>query len=137
MTRDRAALAIVGAGPRGAGLLERIAASVPELLPRVGALDVHLIDPYPAGAGRIWRHEQSPLLAMNSMAADVTMFTDDSVRCDGPIVSGPSMWEWAQDLREGRLTGEDVADLGPELAAVSARSSAASSGPRSPPSCAR
>ena len=116
MTTDRAAIAIVGAGPRGAGLLERIAASVPELLPRVGALDVHLIDPYPAGAGRIWRHEQSPLLAMNSMAADVTMFTDESVRCDGPIVSGPSMWDWAQDLREGRLPGEDVADLGPELA---------------------
>ena len=117
MTTDRAAIAIVGAGPRGAGLLERIAASVPELLPRVGALDVHLIDPYPAGAGRIWRHEQSPLLAMNSMAADVTMFTDDSVRCDGPIVSGPSMWDWAQDLRERRLPGEDIADLGPELAA--------------------
>jgi FAD-NAD(P)-binding len=117
MTTDRAAIAIVGAGPRGTGLLERIAASVPELLPRVVALDVHLIDPYPAGAGRIWRHEQSPLLAMNSMAADVTMFTDDSVRCDGPIVSGPSMWDWAQDLREGRLPGEDVADLGPELAA--------------------
>ena len=54
---------------------------------------------------------------MNSMAADVTMFTDDSVRCDGPIVSGPSMWDWAQDLREGRLPGEDVADLGSELAA--------------------
>ena len=117
MTTDRAAIAIVGAGPRGTGMLERIAASVPELLPRVGALDVHLIDPYPAGAGRIWRHEQSPLLAMNSMAADVTMFTDDSVRCDGPIVSGPSMWDWAQDLREGRLPGEDVADLGSELAA--------------------
>ena len=27
------------------------------------------------------------------------------------------MWDWAQDLREGRLPGEDVADLGPELAA--------------------
>jgi len=117
MTTDRAAIAIVGAGPRGAGLLERIAASVPELLPRVGALDVHLIDPYPAGAGRIWRHDQSPLLAMHSMAVDVTMFTDDSVRCDGPIVSGPSMWDWAQDLREDGLPGEDIADLGPELAA--------------------
>src|SRR5690349_17157972 len=117
MTTDRAAIAIVGAGPRGAGLLERIAASVPELLPRVGALDVHLIDPYPAGAGRIWRHAQSPLLAMNSMAADVTMFTDDSVRCAGPVVPGPSMWDWAQDLRAGRLPGEDARDLGPELAA--------------------
>ena len=123
MTTDRAAIAIVGAGPRGAGLLERIAASVPELLPRVGALDVHLIDPYPAGAGRIWRHEQSPLLAMNSMAADVTMFTDDSVRCDGPIVSGPSMWDWAQDLREGRLPGRTSrprAELAAELRALTA-----------------
>ena len=62
-------------------------------------------------------HAQSPLLAMNSMAADVTMFTDDSVRCDGPIVPGPSMWDWAQDLRDGRLPGESLADLGPELAA--------------------
>ena len=104
MSTDRTAIAIVGAGPRGTGLLERLAASVRELLPEVGsgaALDVHLIDPYPAGAGRIWRHAQSPLLAMNSMAADVTMFTDDSVRCDGPVVPGPSMWEWAQDLRAG------------------------------------
>ena len=36
MSTDRHAIAIVGAGPRGAGLLERLAASVPELLPRVG-----------------------------------------------------------------------------------------------------
>src|SRR5689334_11936275 len=116
MSTDRYAIAIVGAGPRGAGLLERLAASVRELLPAMGngaLLDVHLIDPYPAGAGRIWRHAQSPLLAMNSMAADVTMFTDDSVRCDGPVVPGPSMWEWAQDLRAGG--GGD--ELGPELAA--------------------
>jgi hypothetical protein len=117
MSTDRCAIAIVGAGPRGAGLLERLAASAPELLPAGATLDVHLIDPYPAGAGRIWRHAQSPLLAMNSMAADVTMFTDESVRCDGPIAPGPSMWDWAQDLRAGRLPGERPDDLGPELAA--------------------
>ncbi|MHA6781256.1 FAD/NAD(P)-binding protein [Pseudonocardia saturnea] len=105
-------IAIVGAGPRGAGLLERLAASAPELHP--DGLDVHLIDPYPAGAGRIWRHEQSPLLAMNSMAADVTMFTDDSVVCDGPVVPGPSMWDW---VRSGPDVGPELAD---ELAAVTA-----------------
>src|SRR5690349_117632 len=116
MTTDRAAIAIVGAGPRGAGLLERIAASVPELLPRVGALDVHLIDPYPAGAGRIWRRDQSPLLAMNSMAADVTMFTDDTVVCDGPIAPGPSFWEWAGRTDPDALEPE----LATELRAVSA-----------------
>jgi FAD-NAD(P)-binding len=110
------AIAIVGAGPRGVGLLERLGASIPELLPATcyGAdVDVHLIDPYPAGAGRIWRHEQSPLLAMNSMAADVTMFTDDTVVCDGPIRPGPSFWDWAQELR----ASGDPDLLGPELAA--------------------
>ncbi len=100
-------IAIVGAGPRGVGVLERLAASAPELHP--GGLDVHLVDPYPPGAGRIWRREQSPLLAMNSMAGDVTMFTDDTVRCTGPVVPGPSMWEWA-----GRV---DPAALEPDLAA--------------------
>lgn len=105
-------IAVVGAGPRGTGVLERLGASAPELHPE--GLDIHLIDPYPAGAGRIWRHEQSPLLAMNSMAADVTMFTDDSVLCDGPIVPGPSFWEWAQQ-------GPEVApELAAELRAVTA-----------------
>ena len=104
------AIAIVGAGPRGVGILERISASAPELFG--DALDVHLVDPYPAGAGRIWRDAQSPLLAMNSMAADVTMYTDDSVVCDGPIIPGPSFWEWAQGLSEA-----DLADWPPELAA--------------------
>lgn len=105
-------IAIIGAGPRGAGILERLAASAPELHP--GGLDVHLIDPYPAGAGRIWRQDQSPLLAMNSMAADVTMFTDDSVVCDGPIVPGPSLWDWVQS---GPEVNPELCD---ELAAVTA-----------------
>lgn len=105
-------IAIVGAGPRGAGILERLAASAPELHPE--GLDVHLIDPYPAGAGRIWRHAQSPLLAMNSMAADVTMFTDDTVVCDGPIVPGPSLWDW---VRTGPEVDPELVD---ELRAVTA-----------------
>ena len=46
MTTQRATIAIVGAGPRGTGLLERIAAGVPELAPGV-SLDVHLVDPFP------------------------------------------------------------------------------------------
>lgn len=101
-------IAVVGAGPRGTGVLERLAANLPEL--GGGPLDVHLIDPYPAGAGRIWRHAQSPLLAMNSMAADVTMYTDDSVVCEGPIRPGPTFWDWAREHA-------DPAQLEPALAA--------------------
>lgn len=115
--RRAPAVVIVGAGPRGVGLLERMVAGAPGLYGDALAgpgLDVHLVDPYPAGAGRIWRHAQSPLLAMNSMAADVTMWTDDSVVCEGPVADGPTFWDWARDLREH---GDPRAELGPELAA--------------------
>ncbi|MER5920815.1 FAD/NAD(P)-binding protein [Streptomyces mirabilis] len=87
-------LVIVGAGPRGTGLIERIAANAPELYAGSG-LDIHLVDPHPPGAGRIWREAQSPLLWMNSHAEDVTMFTDETVVMDGPVLPGPTLHEWA------------------------------------------
>ncbi|MFC8719012.1 FAD/NAD(P)-binding protein [Kitasatospora sp. NPDC057198] len=90
-------LVVVGAGPRGTGPLERIAANAPELLGPGVELDVHLVDPHPPGGGRIWRHAQSPLLRMNSMAEDVTMFTDERTTMDGPVRPGPSLAEWAAD----------------------------------------
>ncbi|MGV9565464.1 FAD/NAD(P)-binding protein [Streptomyces sp. NPDC003480] len=94
MSTARRSLVIVGAGPRGTGLLERIAANAPELC--AGAeLDVHLVDPHPPGAGRIWREAQSPLLWMNSHAGDVTMFTDETVAMEGPVRTGPTLHEWA------------------------------------------
>ncbi|WP_405011599.1 FAD/NAD(P)-binding protein [Kitasatospora sp. NBC_01539] len=90
-------LVIVGAGPRGTGLLERIAANAPELLPADAPLHIHLVDPYPPGGGRIWRYAQSPLLRMNSMAEDVTMFTDTSSTLEGPVRPGPSLAAWAAE----------------------------------------
>ncbi|GLK17929.1 FAD/NAD(P)-binding protein [Herbiconiux flava] len=103
-------LAVVGAGPRGVGVLERLAANLDELWgpdrrTRDGgpSLVVHLIDPHPAGPGRIWRHDQSPLLKLNSMAADVTMFTDETSTIDGPVRPGPSLIEWAERVRGGSI----------------------------------
>ncbi|MDL5160038.1 FAD/NAD(P)-binding protein [Actinomycetospora termitidis] len=114
MTRS---VVIVGGGPRGTGVLERIVAGAPgHGVDAEHPLDVHVVDPYPAGAGRIWRTKQSELLWMNSMAADVTMWTDDSVVCAGPIIPGPSLIEWAEEVRdahaepEGRV-GEEVRAL--------------------------
>jgi len=95
-------LAVIGAGPRGVGFLERLAANLPEIangLPLV----VHLVDPHPPGAGRIWRSAQSPLLKLNSMARDVTMFTDVSSTVDGPVWEGPSLIEWAVQVRSGQI----------------------------------
>jgi uncharacterized NAD(P)/FAD-binding protein YdhS len=95
--REPLVLAVIGAGPSAVSFLERLSVNVPELLAGT-PVDVHLIDPYPPGAGRVWRHQQSPLLRMNSMAQDVTMFTDETVRCDGPIAPGPSLIEWAREV---------------------------------------
>lgn len=95
------AIAIVGAGPRGTSVLERLCASAPELIPGT-SLTVHLVDPSPPGAGRVWRTAQPVELLMNTVASQVTLFTDDSVACDGPIRTGPSLYEWA--------TGSHAAD---------------------------
>jgi hypothetical protein len=118
-------IAVVGAGPRGVGFLERLSANAGELLPD-HRVEVHLIDPFPPGAGRVWRHEQSPLLRMNSMAEDVTMFLDESVRCDGPIVSGPSLAEWGEMARSVAAPSADPAhpldSVDAELAGLTGRS---------------
>lgn len=88
-----ATVVFVGGGPRTVGLLERFAANAPELLGD-REVEIHVVDPYPAGGGRIWRREQSRLLWMNSMTSDVTIFTDESVECEGPVVPGPDLATW-------------------------------------------
>lgn len=109
-------LVVVGAGPKGIGLLERIAANAPDLLR--GRLTVHLVDPFPPGPGRVWRFDQSPLLRMNSMPEDVTMFTDDTVRCGGPIRPGPTLAEWVRGVRDGTIDATVDESLAAELRSV-------------------
>ncbi|MFJ9623365.1 FAD/NAD(P)-binding protein [Streptomyces sp. NPDC101181] len=98
-----ATLVVIGGGPRGTGIIERIAANAVELYGNQ-PLEIHLVDPHPAGGGRIWRPDQSPLLWMNSMAQDVTMFTDETVEMAGPVAPGPALDVWADDVRAGRVT---------------------------------
>jgi uncharacterized NAD(P)/FAD-binding protein YdhS len=96
-------VALVGAGPRGTSVLERLSASAPELLAPGVRLTVHVVDPAPPGPGRVWRTAQSAELLMNTVASQVTLFTDDSVDCSGPIKPGPSLHEWA----DGELGPDD------------------------------
>jgi uncharacterized NAD(P)/FAD-binding protein YdhS len=90
------AIAVIGAGPRGTSVLERICASAPELVPG-GRVTVHMVDPAPPGPGQVWRTAQPDLLLMNTVASQVTLFTDGSVECEGPVRPGPSLYEWAAD----------------------------------------
>src|SRR5699024_8129383 len=107
MTSLGTRLVLVGGGPRAIGVLERLSASA--ALPAHAAhlartpLHIDIVDPHMPGAGRIWRAEESPLLLMNSRAADVSIFTDETVTCAGPTVAGPSLAEWAEGIRRGEI----------------------------------
>jgi uncharacterized NAD(P)/FAD-binding protein YdhS len=104
-------VAFVGGGPRTAGILERFAANRPELFDR--PLAIHVIEPYAPGSGRIWRYDQHAGLLLNSAAADITMFTDASVACEGPAADGPGLAEWAAGVLDGSIA--DIPELAPEL----------------------
>ncbi|MBQ1442603.1 MAG: FAD/NAD(P)-binding protein [Renibacterium sp.] len=117
-------IAFIGGGPRTLGILERLAKNSGT---SSGPLDIHVVDPFEPGSGRIWRRGQSALLKLNSLAGEVTMFTDSSVQMAGPPAPGPSLAEWAAGIREGRI--RELPDWSPELA-----DEAASLSPQSFPS---
>jgi uncharacterized NAD(P)/FAD-binding protein YdhS len=98
MSLDPARICIIGAGPRGTGVLQRLCA-----LGQDRELQLHIVDPYPPGPGRIWRQDQPDLLWMNSPVSTMDVFAGP----DGV----PSLWKWFRDggaetLADGPLTGE-------------------------------
>ncbi|WP_458085324.1 FAD/NAD(P)-binding protein [Streptomyces malaysiensis] len=95
MTTQRLDVCLIGAGPRGLSVLERLCANAAEAAPTT-SVTIHVVDPYPPGAGRVWRSGQSRHLLMNTVAGQVTMFTDETVEMAGPVLPGPSLYEWAR-----------------------------------------
>ncbi|MEI7033357.1 FAD/NAD(P)-binding protein [Streptomyces pratensis] len=91
-------IALVGVGPRGLAVLERLCANA-RRAPSARRLHIHLIDPWPAGAGAVWRTDQSRELLMNTVASQITTFTDPTVTMDGPVEPGPGLYAWAEELR--------------------------------------
>lgn len=90
------AIAIIGAGPRGASIIERIGANLGSLPQRESPdeLVIHVVDDAPSGAGRIWRPDQDRELCMNTLAHAVTLFTEPSSTVEGPVRQGPTLHEW-------------------------------------------
>jgi hypothetical protein len=94
---------LVGAGPRGLSVLERLCAQE-RRSPRWDRLTVHVVDPDPSGSGRVWRPSQSRHLLMNTFSSQVTVYTDDSLSIEGPLEEGPSLYQWAKALGPSALT---------------------------------
>ncbi|MFJ4875040.1 FAD/NAD(P)-binding protein [Streptomyces sp. NPDC088745] len=115
MSVRRLTVCIVGAGPRGLSVLERLCAHERKSASHP-AVTVHVVDPARPGAGRVWRTGQPRQLLMNTVASQVTVFTDGSVDMAGPVEAGPSLHEWARELAalspvEELLGGHDDATL--------------------------
>ncbi|NGY64157.1 FAD-binding protein [Lentzea sp. NEAU-D13] len=84
-------------GPRGLSVLERMCAN---WLPAVlgDELVVHVVDPAEHGSGNVWNTRQSSGFLMNTVCSQVTVFPDDSVRMEGPVRRGPSLYEWSRSV---------------------------------------
>ncbi|MET3811531.1 FAD/NAD(P)-binding protein [Arthrobacter sp. UYEF3] len=68
--------ALIGAGPRGTSVLERLLANWAAASPGA-TLHVDVIDPYPAGPGHVWQPGQSRLYLMNTQSFYPTVVPED------------------------------------------------------------
>nr|MDT0662555.1 FAD/NAD(P)-binding protein [Micromonospora sp. DSM 115978] len=87
---------LIGAGPRNLATLERIVANLADW-PQT-RVEIHIVDPFIDQGSQVWRIGQPRTLLMNTIACQVSMFTDDSVTCAGPVRPGPRLDEWARAL---------------------------------------
>ncbi|MPY49800.1 FAD-binding protein [Streptomyces sp. K1PN6] len=92
VTGRTAHIAVVGAGPRGTAVLERLIAGLGHRAARL-----HVVEPRSPGAGRVWHPGQPEHLLMNTLAGHATAFPDSSVRMAGPATTGPAFLDWARD----------------------------------------
>ena len=102
---------MIGAGPRGTSVLERLLANwVPE--GPDASLHIDVIDPYPAGPGHVWQPGQSRLFLMNTQSFYPTVIPEDPDLA--PPLAGHTFDRWRELQREQphpSLTAEERAEL--------------------------
>jgi hypothetical protein len=107
--------AIIGAGPRGTSVLERLlahAAAHAAAHPGSASLHIDVIDPFPAGPGHVWQPGQSRLYLMNTQSFYPTVIPEESRLA--PPVAGTTFDRWrARQRREPApsLTPDERSEL--------------------------
>ena len=93
-----AGIAIIGCGPRGLGLLERL---ISVAAAGGQTIDVPVVEPGDLGVG-MHQTDQPDYLLLNTVCSQLTAFSDYSMLgTDGLLYSGPSLFEWCRqrDIR--------------------------------------
>lgn len=86
-------IAIVGTGPRGLSVIERIASKLTERK-TLRPLIVYAIDSVEVGCGRIWRTDQPDWLIMNTRCKNATMFPNAPDGGAWRPGYGPTFMQW-------------------------------------------
>jgi hypothetical protein len=86
-------IAIVGSGPRGIMVAERLAARL-EKQPIGKPVELDLIDEVEVGCGRIFRTDQSAWLLMNTSSSQITVFSGPPDNGPTRAGAGPSFAQW-------------------------------------------
>lgn len=91
--REPRKIAVVGVGPRGLSAFERLISQAGS-----GALgcEVLLIEPGPLGVGAHDRSQPDYLL-LNTVAAQITAFSDEKMVPSAPVTNGPGFLEWCRE----------------------------------------
>lgn len=98
-------IAIIGTGPRGLAVLERIAVMQSA---NPCKLEVIVIDDVELGAGRIWRTDQEEGFLMNTVPGQITMFSGEADELQWRPGAGPSFAQWLS-----QSSNSEWASLGP------------------------
>ena len=98
-------VAVIGAGPRGTAIVERLVAASNGPRWR-GGLTVHLIDPLVGRGGAVWRDDQPEVLLMNTTTCQTTMYPDESCHAVLPVPRAETL---AEHLRREGLAPTDFA----------------------------
>ena len=102
-------IGIIGVGPRGLTILERLIAN--ERAAKSADLEIHLFDPHEPGVG-CHDPDQAEFLLVNTVAGQITQFSDTSVVGAGPVMEGPSFYQWLRDERiDKRRFGQNVTSV--------------------------
>ncbi|MGW2468872.1 FAD/NAD(P)-binding protein [Streptomyces bauhiniae] len=86
-------IAVIGSGPRGMMVLERLAARLAE---HPGPLDVRLflVDAVEPGAGQVYRTDQPDWFLMNTVAGQCSAYSGEPDGGPARAGAGPSFGEW-------------------------------------------
>ncbi|RLZ03312.1 hypothetical protein CWC38_06400 [Kocuria tytonicola] len=102
---------VVGAGPRGLSVVERLVARSAHT---GAAVHIDLVDPFPPGPGHVWRTDQSDVFLMNTPSLFPTVLAAPDV-LDVPSVAplrGMSFERWRRGVVAGQI--EPVTPLSEE-----------------------